>query len=160
MLKQLNNNCFLLLLPLLVWNLCFYSFLPDFFFNETSSSELELAETVLRIAVFGTPLFMRFDFKSKKSKLGFVLYLFGSLLYFLSWIMLIAAPESSWSQSTLGLMGPSLSPIIWLLGISLLSKKGFLNIPNLPISYAFVSFFFVGVHSWHMFMVLSEYKSF
>ena len=74
------------------------------------------------------------------SKVGIAIYLIGMLIYFASWIPLINAPNSAWSNSLAGFMAPAYTPLLWLVGIGLISGWW---------PYLALSVVFVGVHIGH-----------
>lgn len=142
MLKLQWLNCFWLLIPILAWNLVFSSKLahPAFEHDEAVPKWILLLENVLRFAVMGLPLLMPLRWGSLLSKVGIAVYLIGVLIYFASWIPLMYAPNSAWSNSLAGFLAPAYTPLLWLVGIVLISGWW---------PYMALSVIFVGVHVGH-----------
>lgn len=154
-------NCFLLLIPIFLWNILLYDYLPDLyqtdFFDRDLPKFIVYSENVLRILVFVLPVFMILSLKTKQQKRGFTLYLVGVLLYFSSWILVIVAPESAWSKSLIGFTAPAFTTIIWFIGIGLIGNKSYFNIPYLSWIYIGVSLFFVMIHTAHTYLIFDNF---
>lgn len=142
MLKMQWLNCFWLLVPILAWNVAFSSKLahPAFEFDEAVPNWVLLLEYILRAAVMILPLFMHLHWDSAHRKAGIAVYLVGMVVYFASWIPLMIAPESTWSNSLLGFLAPAYTPLLWLVGISLIAGWW---------PYLVLSIIFVGIHVGH-----------
>jgi hypothetical protein len=150
-------NCFLLLIPIFIWNLLFTSYLPksyspDFFWKDIPVI-IKNSENILRIIVFSLPIIMKFSLKTNLQKKGFFLYILGVLLYFGSWLMQIYFPEFSWSKSMLGFMAPAYTTLIWFLGIGLIGNKSFIKIPHISLLFILVSSLFVIIHILHAYLI-------
>ena len=154
------QNCFLLLLPILAWNVIFMKVLPPPFQKNTFwhniPSYIRIPENLLRLIVFLFPLFMKFSLSEPHQWLGLILYLLGMCLYFWSWIMLINFPKSSWSKSIWGFTAPAYLTIIWFSGIGLIGSTLFINVPYHYSVYLFISLLFVIVHTSHTLIVFKR----
>lgn len=151
------SNCFILLIPILMWNILFVTSLPrgysrEFFWQDIPSI-IVITENILRIIVFFLPLLMPLRIKIAGQKIGLGIYLVGLGIYFLSWIMQIYYPDSTWSSSLFGFLAPAYITIIWLIGIGLIGNKLFIKIPYKPIIYIAISAVFVFVHTAHAYIV-------
>lgn len=141
--SNLFSSCFWLLFPILIWNLLFTSKLTQEQITSDAHSPAWLlaAEGIFRIAALGIlPFFLRMKFDTHLGKLGLAIYIVGTLIYFASWIPLMVAPLSSWSQNALGLLAPSLTPWLALLGIALIAASW---------PYGLVATIFIFFHTWH-----------
>jgi hypothetical protein len=147
-------NCFLLLLPVLVFNLLLAKKLPaayqaDVFWSNIPQA-ISVPENLLRMAVMMLPVFMVLQLSRPSQKLGLALYLFGLAVYFASWTILIASPQSAWSRSAVGFMAPAFTPAIWLCGIGLIGDRLQSSaVPYKPWMYWTVSAFFLLFHNLH-----------
>lgn len=154
--KKYLYTCFMLLLPVLLWNIVFVNRLPEVYTNKAIwddiPSWLMLSEHALRMVVFMAPLFLKISFKLKTQKAGLALYLIGLLLYFLSWIWQIYFPQSSWSTSLMGYMAPAYTTMFFFLGIGLIGRQSIMNIPKPGTVYIAISLLFVIVHSCHAYL--------
>jgi hypothetical protein len=139
-------SCFLLMLPLLAWNLALGGRITDprVTSDVHSPKWLLAAENITRIVVFALPLFLSLprgaDFQSALPKAGLAVYILGTLVYFASWLPLLLAPGSVWSNSAAGLLAPRLTPFLSFLGIALIAGTW---------PYGLISALFVFVHTWH-----------
>ena len=153
-------NCFVLLIPIFLWNIIFASKLPapyqmsNFWSNIPKS--IGISENILRLIVFFLPLFFKLELKAPQQKIGFVIYLVGICVYFTSWLMQVYFPESSWSGSIFGFMAPAYTTIMWLVGIGLIGQSLFIKIPYHYSVYIVFSVLFVVFHSIHSFIVYSR----
>lgn len=140
--KLLKFNCFWLLVPILVWNILFVDKLTHVTFaaDENVPAWLLIMETIFRVGVFLIPLFLQMQSKTQHSQTGWILYTIGILIYFLSWLPLMIAPESAWSNHVLGVTAPAYTPLLWLLGIGLIGGWW---------PYLGLSVLFVGIHVSH-----------
>ncbi|WP_425447962.1 hypothetical protein [Dethiothermospora halolimnae] len=138
------NNCFLLLIPILIWNLIFTPKLTGvgYMVGAKDIKSLKVFEEILRMAIFIIPLFMRFDTFDKYFKNHIYLFFIGVVIYFGSWLMIIYFPNSCWSTSMIGLLAPGYTPLIWLIGIGLLGNFK---------AYNYLAVLFIAIH------VLSSY---
>jgi hypothetical protein len=139
-------NAFWLMLPLLGWNLLLAPRLTDPRLTADSHSPawLLIAENASRTLVFALPLFMplsgKADWQSEIHRAGLILYVLGTVTYFATWLPLLFAPDSVWSNSAIGLLAPRLTPFLPFLGIALLGGSW---------PYGLISAVFIVLHSWH-----------
>jgi len=131
-------NCFLLIIPILVWNIIFAPKLKqEGFKNNANVSALILyAEHALRFFVFLFPVFIPLSFENK----GFTIYLIGTIIYFLSWLPLIYFQEKKWTTNVFVVLAPFFTPLIWLVGIGIIGNS---------IGFIVVSILFILVHILH-----------
>ncbi|AIF68648.1 hypothetical protein PAP_01030 [Palaeococcus pacificus DY20341] len=155
-------SCFILLIPIFLWNVIFASKLPEPYQRSNFWSNIPkfigIPEKTLRVIVFFLPLLFKLELNEPQQKIGFLLYVLGICVYFMSWLMQIYFPESSWSQSVFGFMAPAYTTIIWFVGIGLIGKSLFIKIPYHYSIYIILSVFFVVFHSIHSFIVYSRFR--
>ncbi len=153
-------SCFILLIPIFLWNVIFSGKLPDPYRMNTFWNNIpyfiRISENILRAIVFFLPLLLKLEINESQQKIGFLIYMVGMGVYFMSWLMQIYFPDSSWSQSVFGFMAPAYTTIIWLVGIGLIGKSPLIDIPYHYSIYIILSVFFVVVHSIHSFIVYSR----
>ena len=146
-------NCFWLLLPILAWNIIFFEKLPKPFnteaFDQNIPTIILLSEQVLRGAIMILPIIMVLSLETRIQKYGLFIYSIGLVIYFASWLVLIKAPESTWSQSMLGFTAPAYTTLIWLVGIGLIGKESFFKIDRISVIYMACAMLFVVVHTLH-----------
>jgi hypothetical protein len=158
--QRYAQNCGLLLLPALLWNMALADRLPPAFspfeFWREIPSPLASAENGLRIAVFALPFFMPLDVSTPESKRALLLYAAGTLLYFASWLVLIFFPASRWSTSALGFAAPACTPFLWLLGIALLGRRLFWGAFYRWWMYLLLALAFLATHISHTVLVYAR----
>ncbi len=151
------RNCFWLILPLLVWNLVYGPKITDPRITSDAHSPawLLILENITRIAVFVLPLLIPLRIVGASlgevlptgsrlvlttSGMGLIMYIIGMLIYFASWLPLLFAPGSAWSNSLPGLLAPRLTPFLCFLGIAMIGHSW---------TYAFIGATFTLLHTWH-----------
>lgn len=150
-------NCFLLTLPILVWNILLTNelpkaFQPEIFWNKIPAF-LTYGENIFRTIVFALTLFIPLSISTPLQKKGLLLYLGGTLLYFGSWLTLIYFSNSQWSNSLLGFMAPAYTPFFWLIGIGLIGDSFYFNLPYRRWLFILTSIIFLVFHNLHTYTV-------
>ncbi len=121
MLKLRFPNLFLIIVPILIWNILFSSKLPlDHFFSLSAPQWLLVSENILRLIIFTLPLFMPINKENKYFIIGKRLFIFGVIIYFISWVVLIILPLENIVHMAWLLYMPAITPLVWLIGISLM----------------------------------------
>ncbi|HCS39564.1 MAG TPA: hypothetical protein DIW44_08265 [Anaerolineaceae bacterium] len=144
-------NCLWLMLPLLVWNIILGPRMMDTRITSDLHSPkwLLMAENVVRIFVFVLPLLLPLHLKDITSNTGLWIYIIGTLIYFASWLPLLFAPQSVWSNSAAGLLAPRLTPYLSFLGVAIIGQSWL---------YAVIAGFFIILHTWHGVQNLQKLK--
>ena len=155
--KKYLTNCFLLTLPILVWNILLAhklpkAFQPDIFWKDIPAF-LTVCENISRVLIFALTLLMPLFIHNSRQKRGFALYITGTLLYFVSWLILIYLPESNWSNTLAGFMAPAYTPFLWLAGIGLVSGEPYLGRLYIKPVYFITIFIFLLFHNYHAMVV-------
>lgn len=151
--KKYLLNCFLLMLPIMIWNIALTNklpqeFQPDIFWNEIPSW-LKYAENISRILIFILTILMPLRISESIQKRGLLLYIGGTLLYFVSWLLLIYLPDSTWSNSFIGFMAPAYTPLLWLIGIGLIGDSFYFKLPYRCWFFILTALLFLVFHNWH-----------
>lgn len=152
-------NCFLLLIPIMVWNIAFAGklpkpFQPQIFWNDIPSW-MAIGENTSRMLVFALALFMPLSVTTSIQRIGIIMYVVGVLLYFASWLMLMYA-HGWWSNSIYGFIAPAYTPILWLFGIGLIGDRLYFN--GLYRRWMFMAAvaIFLLLHNAHTFIIYSR----
>lgn len=157
LLKRYFFNCFILMMPPLVWNLTLAGKLPGVFQPEIFQYNIPLAiawgESISRFVLFGLAMLTMFSLDSKRQRWGMGIYIAGTLLYFASWLWLMYLPQSIWSNSVAGFMAPALTPSLWLLGIGLVGERFYFNLPYRKWIFPVVALVFLVFHNLHTYLV-------
>ncbi|MDJ0754984.1 MAG: hypothetical protein QNJ45_15785 [Ardenticatenaceae bacterium] len=115
---------FLLLVPVLIWNALFFSKLPPVYNSDAGvPGWLLVAEGALRLVVFAWPLLLIISWGKGISKVGLILYLTGSLVYYAAWLVQIYAPSSALAGFPLVALAPAWVPLIFMSGIGLMAES-------------------------------------
>jgi hypothetical protein len=156
------TNCFLLIIPIVVFNVLFMKRLPGAYqpeiFERNIPKPIVFSENAFRIVVFLMPLFMPLRVQTDIQETGVLLYVVGIVVYFASWLVLIRFPESAWANSPQGFLAPAYTPLLWLLGIALIGDSVFL-----PMAayrwwwYAILSVVFLSFHVTHTWIVFARW---
>lgn len=146
-------NCFLLTLPILLWNILLteklpHNYQPEVFWKDIPPF-LMYAENGSRIAVFMLTLLMPLRISSATQKKGLLLYILGTLLYSASWLVLICYPDSSWSNSLMGFSAPACTPLLWLAGIAFIGRSYYFKWPYKSWHFISISALFLLFHIFH-----------
>jgi len=146
-------NCFVLTIPILIWNIVLTDKLP-----KTTKPEIVLqnispfiiyGENISRAVVFAMMVFMPIQISKTIQKQGLLIFVFGTLLYFASWLVLIYYPHSLWSKSVFGVLSPAYTPIIWLIGIGLIGDSFYFKLPYKRWVFISLSIVFLVFHNIH-----------
>lgn len=153
-------NCMLLLLPIMAWNGIFSNRLPSAYsaevFDKDIPSLITNGENISRLLVFVLPILMPIRIETESQKLGLWLYVIGVAIYFVSWLVQMAFPQSAWSLSAFGFLAPAYTPLIWLVGIGLIGKELYFDSPYRSWIYILLSVIFIGLHLSHAWTVYSR----
>lgn len=157
----LFTNGFLPLLPILLLNIVLGKKLPPPYstdqFDDPVPGWLLRVENVFRLCVFMFPLLIRLDLSTPLHKTGCALYLFGCLVYFGSWLLLIAKPEVR--RNLLLFTAPAWTPAIWLLGLSLMMEQFLIGtLPFSSISYLIPVSLFLAAHIAHTIIAVRNFE--
>jgi hypothetical protein len=155
--KKYFFNCFLLTIPILLWDYIFTdnlpkAFQPEIFWKDIPSS-ITYGENISRLLMFVFISFMPLKIITNKQKNGLILYVVGVLLYFVAWLILMYFPNTTWSNSVLGLLAPAYTPLVWLVGIGFIGNALFFKIPYKRWLYFFIVIIFLIFHNWHTYLI-------
>jgi hypothetical protein len=150
----------LLLIPALVWNVLFACRLPQAFsppeFWRDIPLPLRLVENISRIFVFSIPFLMPLEVSTRSQRWALLLFAIGTLIYFASWIALIAVPMSAWSTSALGFLALAYTPTLWLLALGFLGQRLYWGNRYRWWIYLIPTTLFLGAHLAHAALVFAR----
>ncbi len=157
MIKRLTSTAYIPIIPILIWDFIFYLKLPPAYAPEIFNSDIPmvilLGENLFRSIIFILPLFLKLNVHSRAGMQGLIIYIIGSLFYYLTWLMLIFAPDSLWSTSIFGFAAPAYTPIMWLIGISLMADSYYFKIKYKNWHYIIPSIAFSIFHVAHALLI-------
>jgi len=143
-----KNNCFWFFIPVIIFNIVFTKYLPEFYLKKTNHPIVTI-ETIARIITIAFSVIMAIKLDNKIGKAGLIVYIIGVLIYFCSYFIVIKIPVISFHNNFIVLLAPYWTSILWLTGIGLLGNKLFINIPYHYIAYIVISIVFAIIHSIH-----------
>jgi hypothetical protein len=150
-------NCFVLTIPILIWNILLTDKLP-----KTTKSEILIrnispfiiyTENIVRIIVFTMMAFMPIRIAKPIQKQGLLLFIIGTLIYFISWLLLIYFPDSVWSKSVFGVLSPAYTPALWFIGIGLIGDSFYFNLPYKRWVFILLCIIFLVFHNIHTYKI-------
>jgi hypothetical protein len=146
-------NCMLLLVPIVAWNIIFFGKLPALYSPKIFEKDIPLfiacGENFFRLFVFILPVLMPIRIETQSQKFGLSLYIAGTLIYFISWLVQMYFPQCAWSLSVFGFLAPAYTPLIWLIGIGLIGSTLYFSSPYRSWMYIAISIIFLGFHLSH-----------
>ena len=157
--KYLLGNCGLLLLPVFLWNILLYQHLPEAFQTRVWNNVpayVSGVEFAGRVVLFTIPFFFLIGRTQKNHKRILYLFIAGLLLYFLSWLLLVLSPDTSWSNSILGQTAPAWSAGLWIIPL------GFLFHAESPVRKFIQVLWFVSAsiflffHTYHALLIFAK----
>jgi len=146
--NKYKNNCFWLFIPVIIFNIIFTKYLPEFFLRNINHP-IVIMETVAKIVTIAFSLIMAIKLDNKIGKIGFIVYIIGILIYFCSYFIVIKIQANSYNNNLLVLLAPYWTSALWLIGIGFIGNELLLNIPYHNFVYVIVSIVFVVIHSIH-----------
>lgn len=153
---KLFSNGYIPIIPIIVWNALLTSRLPSAFdpqsFNSGIPTAILVGENLFRAVVFLLPLVFKINISNSAGKTGLIIFVSGTLLYFLSWLLLIFAP----STSILVFAAPAYTPIIWLIGLSLMVDSYYFKFPYSKWHFILPSIAFTFFHVFHAVIVFKR----
>ena len=150
-------NCFPLIVPALTLNLLWTSRLPpmwqfEFFWKDIPPA-IAYGENISRVVVNVLPVFMPLRVSTKRQRTGLVIYIVGTLSYFLAWILVMYFQQSTWSTSLVGSTATAWTSLLWLIEIGLMGDSLYIPIPYRSWVYISMSVIFAAFHTLHAVIV-------
>ena len=113
-------------------------------------------ENSLRLAVVLPPFLMPLEVATVAQRRGLLLFVVGTVLYFLAWVALMIFPQSRWSTSQLGFLAPAYTPLVWLAGVGLIGRRLYWPSPYRWWVYIGLACGFVVLHVTHASILYSR----
>lgn len=159
-LKVILTNGFIPFIPILIWNILFVKYLPAAYNPKTFDNGIPkfvlVGEGIFRIMIFLMPFFIKVNVSSDIGKIGLIIFLFGVLIYFTSWILIIKKTDSKWCNNIIGFTAPAHTIIIWLIGFSLMAESYYFDIKFSKWYYIVPSILMTVFHTYHSFLVYKK----
>jgi len=142
------NNCFLLFIPILIFNILFFKKLPSNYLKNISHPII-IMETIARIITIVFSIIMAMNIHNRTGKTGLIIYIIGIIIYFTSYFIEIYFSNTLFGRNIILILAPYWTSIIWLMGIGLLGNRLFVNIPYHFTVYLILSITFATIHTIH-----------
>jgi len=142
------NNCFLLFIPILVFNILFFKKLPSHYLRNISHPII-IMETITRTITIAFSIIMAINIQNKTGKIGLMIFIIGTIIYFTSYFIEIYASNTFFGKKIIFILAPYWTSVIWLIGIGLVGNKLFVNIPYHFTVYLVLSIIFATIHTIH-----------
>lgn len=156
LIRLILTNGYWALFPILLWNLILASQLPVEYLPEYFNADIPVVilagENLLRMVIFMLPLLTFFSLKETVNHKGFLMYIGGSLIYYLSWIILIYQYRNNIDYSVITFTAPAYTTLVWLIGIGLWVKPYSAKFQFKKV-YIYSSILFVLFHTAHSLIV-------
>ncbi|MDH5394208.1 MAG: hypothetical protein OEY11_13560 [Gammaproteobacteria bacterium] len=127
LINKILTNGYMALIPVFIWNYCFTSALPVVYqpasFNHDIPVFITAGENIFRSFIFILPLFFKLGIGSPAQSKGLLVFITGIVLYFVSWLVLMFVPESIWRHHVFVFSAPAYTPVIWLVGLSMMVER-------------------------------------
>lgn len=132
------------------------AFQPEIFWRDIPEP-LGLAENTLRFILVGLSFGLQTGLSRSRQRTGLAVYLVGLGLYMASQALIAANPQSAWSTSAIGFLAPAYTPLIWLVGIGMISERWLVpQIGRSSLFYIGFSAAFIATHVSHAALVYSR----
>jgi hypothetical protein len=153
-LKQyLYSNCFLLFIPVILFNMVFTKHLPEQYLNNISHVIVPI-ESTLRIILIAFSAMMSINIKDKIGKIGISIYITGLIIYFLSYFIVINYQDTIVCKHIIIQLSGYWTAIIWLIGIGLAGNKLFVKMPYHWSFFLILSILFGLSHTYHGYILM------
>jgi len=149
------DNCFLLFVPILVFNILFFKKLPSHYLKNISHPII-IMETIARIITIALSIIMAINIQNETGKIGLMIYIIGAIIYFASYFIEIYFPNTLFGRKIIFILSPYWTSVIWLIGIGLVGNRLFINVPYHYTVYFVLSIIFATIHTIHGYLC---YKS-
>ena len=146
--SRYSNNCFLLFIPILIFNILFFKKLPAHYLNDISHPII-IIETIARIITITFSFIMVLSIQNKIGKIGLIIYIVGIIIYFSSYFIAIYFNNTLIANNIIIILAPYWTSIIWLIGIGIIGNNLFVKIPYHFVTYIILSFVFTTIHTIH-----------
>ena len=151
--KYLYSNCFLLFIPVILFNIVFTKYLPEQYLQNISHSIIPI-ENISRILLMALSAIMIIDVKSRTGKIGISIYITGLIIYFLSYFLLINYSDAVVGNNIILQLSGYWTAMIWLIGIGLVGVKLFVKVPYHCSFFLILSILFGILHTYHGYILI------
>jgi hypothetical protein len=149
------KTCFWLFVPIIIFNAIFFQKLPSFYLKNISHTVVVI-ETIARIITIAFSLVMAITLDNKIGKIGLLIYIICTLIYFSSYFIVIYFSNTVFCKNINVLLAPYWTSVLFLIGIGLVGNKLFINIPYHYVVYIILAFIFSTIHTYHGYLCYTQ----
>ena len=149
------RNSFLLFIPVILINILFTKYLPEYYLKNISHIIIPI-EMVVRVILMALSTIMIIDIKDRIGKTGVIIYITGFVIYVISYFILINYSDTVVGKNMILQLSGYWTAMIWLIGIGVIGKKLFVKIPYHYTLYIVLSILFGIVHTYHGYILLTK----
>ena len=146
--QYLYSNCFLLFIPVILFDIVFTKYLPELYLKNTSHTIVPI-ETTVRIALIALSAIMKINVQNRKGKIGVLIYITGLILYFISYFVLINYADVVIGKNMILQLSGYWTAMIWLIGIGFIGNRLFVKVPYHYTLFIILSILFGIVHTYY-----------
>ena len=146
--QYLYSNCFLLFIPVILFDILFTKYLPELYLKNISHTIVPI-ETAVRILLIALSSIMKINIQNRKGKIGVLIYITGLFLYFVSYFVLINHADAVVGKNMILHLSGYWTAMIWLIGIGLIGNRLFVKIPYHYSLYIILSILFGMMHTYY-----------
>ena len=149
------RNSFLLFIPVILINILFTKYLPEYYLKNISHIIIPI-EMVVRVILMALSTIMIIDIKDRIGKTGVIIYITGFVIYVISYFILINYSDTVVGKNMILQLSGYWTAMIWLIGIGVIGKKLFVKIPYHYTLYIVLSILFGILHTYHGYILLAK----
>jgi len=146
--QYLYRNCFLLFIPVILFDIAFTKYLPELYFKNIPHIIVPI-ETAVRIILISLSAIMKINTQNRKGKIGVLIYITGLILYFVSYFVLINYADVVIGKNMILQLSGYWTAMIWLIGIGLIGNRSFVKVPYHYTFYIILSILFGIMHTYY-----------
>ena len=153
--QYLYSNCFLLFIPVILFDILFTNYLPEQYLKNSSHAIVPIENTA-RIVLIALSTIMRINIKDKTGKIGVLIYIAGLILYVASYFILIHYTDTVIGENRILQLSGYWTAMIWLIGIGLTGNRLFVKVPYHYAFFLILSVLFGLIHTYHGYILLTN----
>jgi len=152
-LQYLCSNCFLLFIPVMLFDIAFTKYLPEQYLKNIPHIIVPI-ETIVRLVLIALSTIMTINIQNRKGKIGFGIYITGLIFYFSSYFLLIKYADTDIGKNTILQLSGYWTAAIWLIGIGLVGNRLFVKVPYHYTVYIILSILFGILHTYYGYIII------
>ena len=152
--QYLYSNCFLLFIPVILFDIAFAKYLPKQYLKNIPHIIVPI-ETAVRIVLIALSTIMKINLQDKKGKVGFGIYIAGLITYFVSYFVLINYADTAIGKNMILQLSGYWTATLWLIGIGLVGNRLYVKVPYHYAIYIILSILFGILHTYYGYILFA-----